>query len=94
MGKDNYVKFTDSVKLVPLKIPKDVKDYYEEATEQGLQDVKPLRVRIAATHSGKVTRNNGFYLPHKMQDGAITFTSIYPKPVQVHHADKVDPIGS
>ncbi len=61
----------------------------QEATTQS----RGLLVRIAATHSGLITRNNGFYLPDKMRAGAGTWTEIYPKPIQVHHEDKVDPIG-
>lgn len=86
----NYVRFFDAVSIEP-EITTEIKDYYQNAPE-GTQ-VNPLRVRIAATHSGKITRNNGFYLPSKMKDGAKTFTQLYPKPIQVHHDDHSDPIG-
>lgn len=52
-----------------------------------------LQVRIAATHAGIVTRNNGFYLPDKMRDGAATFVDQYNKPVLLHHEDHKDPVG-
>jgi hypothetical protein len=52
-----------------------------------------LLVRIAATHSGIITRNNGFYLPDKMRKGSATFLKDYPKPVLLHHEDEKDPIG-
>jgi len=52
-----------------------------------------LVIRLAATHAGLVTRNNGFYLPDKMRDGVKTFTDLYPKPIQVHHEDHTDPVG-
>jgi hypothetical protein len=52
-----------------------------------------LMVRIAATHSGLITRNNGFYLPDKMKKGASSFTDNYPKPVLLHHNDHSDNIG-
>ena len=84
------IKFVDAVDLKPLGLTDEVKDFY--ASNPG-QMVKPLRIKIAATHSGKITRNNGFYLPHKMKDGAGTFTKQYQKPIQVHHEEKVDPIG-
>lgn len=87
----NYVKFLDAVELVPLGITKEVKDFYGQ--DPNVAKSKPLRIRIAATHAGKVTRNNGFYLPHKMKDGASSFIAQYPKPIQVHHNDDVDPIG-
>lgn len=89
----NFVRFIDSVNMIPGEVPKEVRDYYTQALQQGLTEIKPLRVRIAATHSGKITRNNGFYLPHKMRSGAQTFTDQYPKPIQVHHEDTTDPIG-
>lgn len=52
-----------------------------------------LLVRIAATHAGIITRNNGFYLPDKMKKGADTFTQNYAKPVLLHHQDSNDPVG-
>jgi len=57
------------------------------------QDVKGLKVRIAATHAGIVTRNNMFYLPDKLKKGASTFTRDYNKPVLLHHDEHRDPIG-
>ncbi len=52
-----------------------------------------LLVQIAATHSGIITRNNGFYLPDRMRKGAQTFVKDYQKPVLLHHEDHKDPIG-
>ncbi len=70
-------------------------------SQPGLQQVnataqpqaKGLLVKIAATHSGMITRNNGFYLPDKMRTGATTWTDIYAKPIQVHHDEQSDPVG-
>lgn len=50
-------------------------------------------VKLAATHAGLVTRNNGFYMPDKMRAGVGTWTEHYNKPIQVHHDDHSDPIG-
>lgn len=86
-----YVKFIDSVDFKAAEIDPKVKDFYANVPPQG--EVQPLNIRIAATHAGKITRNNGFYLPHKMREGASSFTKHYPKPVQVHHEEKADPIG-
>jgi hypothetical protein len=62
-----------------------------------LNQANPLRqglqVRIAATHAGIITRNNGFYLPDSMKKGAASFTDGYPKPVLLHHEDHKDPVG-
>jgi hypothetical protein len=86
-----YVKFIDAVDFKAAEVDPKVKDFYANAQAQG--NVQPLNIRIAATHAGKVTRNNGFYLPHKMREGAPSFTKHYAKPIQVHHEDKADPIG-
>jgi len=52
-----------------------------------------LVIKVAATHAGRVTKNNGFYLPDKMQKGVETFTKDFQKPVLTHHDDRQDPIG-
>ena len=54
---------------------------------------KSLRITLAATHAGIITRNNGFYLPDKMREGINGWVKPYPKPIQVHHQDEQDPIG-
>lgn len=54
--------------------------------------VKSIRVKIEATHSGKVNKNFWFYTPVGMKDGAETFVKPYPKPVTVDHGPG-DPIG-
>lgn len=61
--------------------------------EGQLPQGKGLVVKMAATHSGLITRNNGFYLPEKMRAATSTWTDIYPKPIQVHHEDHNDPVG-
>lgn len=63
------------------------------AEEQSTPIQSGLQVRIAATHSGIITRNNGFYLPDKMRKGATSFTDNFPKPVLLHHEDHHDPVG-
>lgn len=77
--------------LKPIEISDDVKKYYQTVTDSA--DVKPLVVKVAATHSGKVTKNKGFYLPAKMRDGAKSFTDQYSKPILVHHDARKDAIG-
>lgn len=52
-----------------------------------------LEVTIAATHAGIITRNNGFYLPDKMREGASTFLDNYGKPILTHHKSDEDAIG-
>jgi hypothetical protein len=50
-------------------------------------------IKLAATHAGLITRNNGFYMPDKMRAGVGTWTEHYNKPIQLHHDDQNDPIG-
>jgi hypothetical protein len=88
---NNYVRFWDSVDIIPVDNDKDVKDLYP-GMMSGTQ-TRPLRVRIAATHAGRITRNNGLYLPHKMRDAVPSWTTPFPKPIQVHHNSDQDPIG-
>jgi len=87
---DNFVKFYDAVNFKPLDISEEIKDYYEKTDKS---EVKPLSITIAATHAGKITRNNGFYLPDRVQKGVKTFTNDYEKPILIHHEDRKDPIG-
>lgn len=54
---------------------------------------KGLLVKIAASHAGIITRNNGFYLPDKMRKGVSSFTDNYGKPILLHHEDHKDPVG-
>jgi hypothetical protein len=56
-------------------------------------DTHGLLVSIAATHSGIITRNNGFYLPDRMKKGAPSFTENYGKPILLHHKDHEDNVG-
>lgn len=52
-----------------------------------------LIVTVAGTHAGLITRNNGFYRPDVMREYLHTFVEPFQKPVQLHHNDKIDPIG-
>src|SRR5690606_10809093 len=54
---------------------------------------KGLVIKVAATHSGLITRNNTFYLPDRMRSGTSTWTDHYNKPIQLHHNDEIDPVG-
>jgi hypothetical protein len=72
-----------------------VKDnlFPSQTTVGGPVAAKGLIVRIAATHAGIVNRNNMFYLPDKMRDGAKTFTEHFQKPILLNHDEHSDPIG-
>jgi outer membrane biosynthesis protein TonB len=82
------IRFVDAVNFEPMFQP-EVKDFLQDPNRQ----LSSLRVKLAATHAGKITRNNGFYLPHKMREGAASFTAQYPKPIQTHHDSMKDPVG-
>jgi len=87
----NYIKFYDTVTFEPIAVEtsKSIKDFVN--SQSGAK--QPLIAKIAATHAGIITRNNGFYLPDRMRKGAASFTSQYNKPIQVHHNQDADPVG-
>ncbi len=86
----NFIKIYDTVDIKPLE---PISDKNKDNFFANQQNGKPLIVKIAASHSGLITRNNGFYLPDKMRKGSSTFTAQYNKPIQVHHNDDQDPVG-
>jgi hypothetical protein len=95
--ENNYLRIYDTVQFSFLDNNwTKVKDNYaQQMYSGGIQQANTdgLLVSIAATHSGIVTRNNGFYLPDRMEKGAQTFVADYPKPILVHHKDHEDNIG-
>lgn len=98
---DNYLKINDLISfdcLNPHLV--SIKDDFENSRGPfSIQDArldsdtKGLKVKIAATHAGIVTRNNMFYLPDKMKKAAPSFLEDYGKPVLKHHNEKQDSIG-
>jgi hypothetical protein len=84
----NYITIHDMVSFNP-HIADNIRDFFASGPQPG----KPLRIRVAATHSGKITCNNTFYLPHKMRDSVKTWTSQYPKPVLINHDSHGEPVG-
>jgi hypothetical protein len=100
---DNYVHIKDLVTFDFLNPELTrIKDDFDNARgpfkpikDSDLKDVeaKGLKVKIAATHAGIVTRNNMFYLPDKMKKAAPTFLEDYGKPILKHHDEKQDNIG-
>lgn len=73
--------------------PPESRRYRANTDPNDLSLPKSLGVRIAATHAGRVTLNNGLYLPDKMKAGTSTWTSPYPKPILLHHNAEDDGIG-
>jgi hypothetical protein len=54
---------------------------------------RSLRVRIEATHAGITNKNNRFYIPSRMRDGAEEFVKGKPAPILKHHKADEDPVG-
>jgi hypothetical protein len=77
------IRFTDTASLTPVSIPTEIQDW---ATSPPVGS--SIRTRIKATHSGVVTKNNGFYLPDKMKSSASTWIEPFPKPILLHHPEK------
>ncbi len=86
----NFIRFQDTVQFKATSVETTKKD---NLSMQVQGSNRPLIVKIAATHAGIITRNNGFYLPDRMRKGAASFTANYGKPVQVHHNQDADPVG-
>jgi hypothetical protein len=86
------LRITDQVKIKSVDVVEDAKtilDSYGISTADS-----PLLVKIAATHSGRLTRNHAFYLADKMKKSTPTWTQHYGKPMLVHHDKKgSDAIG-
>ena len=85
-----FVKLYDTVTITPNSVDNfkmTVKDNLFASSDSG------LLVDIVITHSGRLTRNHGLYLPQKMRDGAATLLENFGKPVLTHHNSHDDPIG-
>jgi hypothetical protein len=101
---DNFLKINDLITFNYLNTElihinddfKNARGPFKPITDQtdiSKLDAKGLKVKIAATHSGIITRNNMFYLPDKMKKAAPTFLEDYGKPVLKHHNERQDSIG-
>jgi hypothetical protein len=87
-----FVKLYDTVTITPSSVDSFVKTVLKDNiyVPSGNQS---LRVDIVATHSGRLTRNHGFYLPQKMRDGVSSLLDNYGKPILTHHNSHDDPVG-
>ena len=92
MSKKFKVKLSDSLTITPVDVPAANKQFFVDSIYTA--NSAPLMVKIAATHAGIITRNNGFYMPDKMRTGALSFVQNYGKPVLLHHNSyDGDPVG-
>lgn len=87
----NHIKMRDMVSLNLVNLIHVKDNFLTPVTNTPVQT--GLLVRIAATHSGIVNRNNMFYLPDRMREGAASFTAQFNKPILLNHDDHSDPIG-
>ena len=92
MKSKSYVRLFDTVQIDPRSFD-SLKDGIEDNIFLSPTSTKALCVTIAATHSGRITRNHGFYLPQKMKEGVQSFTDNFGKPILIHHDSHNDPIG-
>lgn len=83
------IRIRDYTELLPT-ISDETRDFFSNAANL---TSRPLSVTVAATHSGRRTRNNTFYLPHRMKNSTHTWVSEFPKPFLTHHEKHDDPIG-
>ena len=86
------LKIRDFLKVESVEIVEDNKKILDS---YGLSpDGSSVVVKIAATHSGRVTKNNTFYLADKMRNSVSSWTQDFAKPILTHHDKKgTDPIG-
>ncbi len=100
MANGNYIRFTDVYSIKPGEVSQTIRDNFLQLGPPAsrryrtpTQGSRSLTVKVAATHAGKVTLNNGFYLPDRMKSGVPTWTAPYPKPFLLHHDDHDDAVG-
>lgn len=86
------VRLYDTVSVPALdKSPEKVKFINDNFF--GPKRTSSLMVKVAATHAGMITKNNGFYLPDRMASGAGSMLLPFPKPILLHHDSHKDAIG-
>jgi len=88
----NFIRFTDNFAIKQIDASAEERDFYNQQALAG-NTTHPLRVHVAATHAGRLTRNKGLYLPDKMRAGVSTWTVPFAKPILVHHDSYNDPVG-
>ena len=84
------VRLRDTINLPSLDRSKEKVQFLED---NFMNRKSSLVIRIAATHAGIITRNNGFYLPDKMAAGVTSMTKPFGKPILLHHSSNQDAIG-
>lgn len=91
--KKKLIQFTDDLKVLLSDINEETRSYYNNFNDESEEEIRPLHVRLIATHSARITGNNKIYVPSKMKDATKTWTKHYKRPVLVNHDTYGDPIG-
>lgn len=86
---NNFLRLYDTAALRPLRPTAQNRLYFKDAVGPETY----LLVRIAASHAGRLTANNAFYPPFRMQAAVPTFTQPYQKPLLLNHNLEGDPLG-
>jgi hypothetical protein len=97
----NYTNFQDFVSIVPIQVPKEIKNKYidrvikdiDRQKEDGADEIQGLQVKLRATHAARLTGHFHLYAPAKVRSGADTFTEPFKKPILINHDEDGDPIG-
>ena len=76
----------------PVAVEPGKRNFFETKDNTSLTGHR-LRARVRMTFAGLPTKNSAVYLPDEMFNGLSTWTNPYPRPVQKHHEDHVDPVG-
>lgn len=69
------------------------KNHFFETKDSESVTGHSLRAKVRMTFAGIRTKNRALYLPDEHFKSTRSFITPYPKPVQVHHKDELDPIG-
>ena len=88
----NTIKFYDHIPI-DMEASKRYFSIQDAVVQTDAGPVNGIYVTVRATHAGRITGNNGLYLPSKMQRGADSMVKPFNKPVGAHHAKSQDPIG-
>ena len=87
---DRFLRLHDTVHLQPLQSTPQNRLYFKDT----LTTQAPyLLIRVAASHAGRLTSNNAFYPPQRMQAAIPTFIQPYQKPFLLNHNLEGDPLG-
>tara|TARA_R110002020_G_scaffold268819_4_gene484149 strand:- start:26700 stop:28970 length:2271 start_codon:yes stop_codon:yes gene_type:complete len=92
-NKKNKIVFHDHISVGEKCMPKNFRFQDAQIVGEDGKSTNGIYVTVRASHAGRITGNNGLYLPSKMKDGAKSMVAPYEKPVGLHHLPLADPVG-